>query len=213
LVTATKCIITVFWLPKPVRTIIKLNYITTPITNDALDDSILALASLTLSPDDKTPLVSHDLDVGCLSWEKCNDEMSLKRILQSLKIEDKFIPEFVPLMDVVQPFTNKSAAACYEYTNTTHDCSKTSLDTCQRCQISIDKWSPPAKEVCATCPSSSAGWNMVVRESLFILNNRTRLIDRAQIICQLPGCNSVNNGNEVFRASNISFDFGEFFKN
>jgi hypothetical protein len=138
--------------------------------------------------------------------------MNLKQILRSLVIEDKFIPEFVPLMNVVQPFTNKSAAACYEYTNTTDDCSKTSLDTCQRCQISISKWSLPNKEICATCPRDPANSNSVVRESLFDLNNRTSLIDRAQIKCQLPGCNSIHNGNEVYRASNISFNFGEFFK-
>lgn len=67
LVNATKCIITVFWLQKPVRTIIKLNYMTTPIMNDTLRDSIFVIALLTLSPDDKTPLVSRDLDFGCVS--------------------------------------------------------------------------------------------------------------------------------------------------
>ncbi len=128
-------------------------------------------------------------------------------------IEDNFLQEFSPLMKVVQPFTNESAAACYAYINMTDDCSRTSLDTCQNYQINIDKGSSPSKGICATCPRGFIHQNSVLRESVFVLNNRTQLIDRVELKCQLPACNSIYNGNEIYRASNITFDFDEFFKN
>jgi hypothetical protein len=139
--------------------------------------------------------------------------MNLKRILHSLTIENHFFEELYSLVQVVKPFTNESAAACYEYVNTTDDCQRTSLDACQRCQITIEKWSPASKEICATCPKDFRNQNWVGRDSVFLLNNRTQLIDEVQLICQLPGCNSIHNGNEIYRASNTTFDFGEFFKN
>ncbi len=212
LVDATKCILTVFWFQNPVHTTIKLNHVTTPISNESIHDAVFAIIEVQLSPDGKTPIVSHDLDFGCLSWETCNDEATLQRILHSLVIEDKLVPEFVPLLKMVEPFTNKSAAACHEYSNTTAGCPPPSIDTCQRCEIAIGKQTSSAKEICATCPRSAGNQNLVIREALFVLNNRTTF-DRAQLTCQLPGCNSIYNGNEILRASNITFNFEEFFKN
>jgi hypothetical protein len=213
LINATQCIISVLWLPKSGKTIIRLSYKTIPLTNDTLRDYVLAMVLLTISPDEKSALVAHDLEFECVSWETCNDEITLKRTLRSLLMKDNFISEFAALIQVVRPFTNESAAACYEYTNTTDGCSQISLDTCQRCQININKWSSSSEEICATCPKDYITQNWVVRESVFVLNNRTRLIDHVELKCQLSGCNSIYHGNEIYRTSNITFDFGEFFQN
>ncbi|CAF1295428.1 unnamed protein product [Rotaria sordida] len=193
LINATQCTISVLWIPNLTRSVITLGYITIPLTNDTLHDYILAMAQMELALDKETPLVGHDLQFGCISWDKCNDQMTLKQILHSLVIEDKFAEELSSLIKVVQPFNNDSAAACYAYSNTTDDCSPTSLNTCQRCQIFVDQWSSSSKEICATCPTDFIGMNWVVRESVFVLNNRTQLIDRVQLNCQLKGCNSIYN--------------------
>jgi len=89
------------------------------------------------------PQVSHSFGYVCLA-DKCNDEMSLKRILHSLVIEDKFAQELTPLLQIVSPF-DPLTTACYEFNNSTEDCPSTNLSTCQRCHISIDKQPPPSQ--------------------------------------------------------------------
>jgi len=170
------------------------------------------MAEMQVVHDKEIPLVAHDLQFGCISWDKCNDEMSLKRILHSLVIKDKFAEEFSSLIQV-HPFNKELAATCYEFNNSTDDCSPTNLDVCQRCQIFIDKWSSSSQQICATCPHDFVGINWLIRESIFLLKNRTQLIDRAQLKCQLKGCNSIYNANQIYKASNITFTFHEFFKN
>lgn len=97
--------------------------------------------------------------------------------------------------------------------NTTDDCSPPSLDTtCQRCQITIHTWSSSNKNICTTCPKDYIHQNWIVREAMFVLNNRTRLVDHVQLLCQLRRCNSLQNGDEIYRASKITFDFDEFHK-
>jgi hypothetical protein len=66
---------------------------------------------------------------------------------------------------------------------------------------------------CASCPRYSSKGNLVMRTITFELNSRTQLADHAQLDCQLHGCNSLENVNRIYRASKITFDFEEFFKN
>ncbi len=212
LINGTQCTLSVIWLQKPAQSFIRLGYRTVPLTNDTLHYYILAMAQMEVIHDKEIPLVAHDLQFGCISWDKCNDEMSLKRILHSLVIKDKFAEEFSSLIQV-HSFNKELAATCYEFNNSTDDCSPTNLDVCQRCQIFIDKWSSSSQQICATCPHDFVGINWLIRESIFLLNNRTQLIDRAQLKCQLKRCNSIYNANQIYKASSITFNFGEFFKN
>ncbi len=134
MINATQCTVPIIWVQTPSTTIIALGYTNIPITNDTLRDYVDAMVLLSHTPDGESPIASHNLDFACVSWQKCNDEMNLKRILHSLIIENHFFEELYSLVQVVKPFTNESAAACYEYVNITDDCQRTSLDACQRCQ-------------------------------------------------------------------------------
>jgi hypothetical protein len=156
------------------------------------------------------PQVNHSFGYVCLS-DKCNDEVTLKQILRSLVIEEKFAQELIPLLQIVSPF-DPVAATCYELNNSTEDCPSTDLRTCQRCHISIDKQPSPSQQICATCPQFSDNSNSVSRQSMFLLTSQTQMQNVAKINCQLKGCNSINNVNRVYETSKITFDFGEFFK-
>ncbi len=54
---------------------------------------------------------------------------------------------------------------------------------------------------------------MIMLWGIFLLNNRTQLVDHVQLDCQLTGCNSFDNVNRIYKASKITFDFDEYFKN
>ncbi|CAF4297537.1 unnamed protein product, partial [Rotaria sordida] len=135
------------------------------------------MAFMAVTHDKETPLVARNLQFFCMSWDKCNDEMSLKQILQSLIIEEKFAQELAPLIRFVSPFDAKSAA-CLDFHNSTSECAPADLDTCQRCEIFADKWPSSGQEFCATCPRYFIPMNLVMRSTTFILNNRTQLADQ-----------------------------------
>jgi hypothetical protein len=130
---------------KKLHTVITMGHRSVALTNDTFHDYIIAMALLELIYDDDTSLIAHNFKFGCISWEKCNDEMSSKRIRRSLVTKDTLFKNFIYSILPVPHYTTESAAACYEDTNTTNDYSPTSLDICQRYQISIDKWSSPSK--------------------------------------------------------------------
>ncbi|CAF4352868.1 unnamed protein product, partial [Rotaria sordida] len=106
----------------------------------------MASADMTMVHQHEFPQVNHSFGYVCLS-DKCNDEMSLKQILHSLVIEEKFAKELTPLLKIISPFDAHSAA-CYDFKNSTVDCPSTDLDTCQRCQISVDREPAPRQEIC-----------------------------------------------------------------
>jgi hypothetical protein len=147
-----------------------------------------------------------------MTSDKCNDEMSLKRILRSMVIEDRFRQELLPLIQVVYPFDPKPAA-CFAFNNATDNCPPINLDDCQRCQISVNKVLSSSQEICATCHRNSVNINVIMHSTTFLLNDRTQFSDHVQLDCQLKGCNSIANANQIYKASNITFDFGRFFQN
>ncbi|CAF4762302.1 unnamed protein product, partial [Rotaria sp. Silwood2] len=139
---------------------------------------ITPMAFMAVTHDKETPVVAHNLQLFCISWNKCNDEMSLKRILRSLIIEETFAQELTPLIRFVSPFDAKSAA-CLDFHNSTGECAPPDLSTCQRCEIFVDKWPCSGQEFCATCPHYFIPINLVIRSTTFVLNNRTQLADQA----------------------------------
>jgi hypothetical protein len=212
LVNATQCTITVAWDLNINTTAIIVEGQNGPSTKNASEDFTTPMVFMETAHDKEIPILIHSLFFICMSGNKCNDEMSLKRILHSLVIEEKFVQELSSLIKVVSPFNAKSAA-CFEFNNSTGNCPPNDLENCQRCDISADKWFSSGEEFCATCPHFSSNSNLIMYTTTFILNNRIQLANHALLDCQLKGCNSINNINRIYKASKITFDFGEFFKN
>jgi hypothetical protein len=212
LVSATQCSITVTWDKNINITTIAVETQSVSSMQNVSDDSVVAMALLEAGPYGGTPFSAHNLFFTCMTSDKCNDDMSLKRILRSVMIEDSFRQELLPLIHVVDTFDPKSAA-CFAFNNATDNCPSVDLDDCERCQISINKALPSSQEVCATCHRNSVNVNAVIHSKTFLLNNRTQFSDHVQLDCQLKGCNSIANINQIYKASNIKFDFGRFFEN
>ncbi len=72
------------------------------------------MALLSHTPDGENPTASHNLNfVGEMQWwNEFEENSSFTDYWRSF-----FFQEFYSLIQVVKPFTNKSAAACYEYVN------------------------------------------------------------------------------------------------
>jgi hypothetical protein len=149
---------------------------------------------------------------GCNFSDNCNDEKALTKILDSLLIEDQLLQEIGPLLQVVSPFDAK-AAGCLNFTNATYDCPETDLNNCFNCRIGAERSSNFNEGICASCPNDATLTNSVFRHKDFYLNNRTESLDTAYLACQLNGCNSIENINHIYKASNITFNFDKFFKN
>ncbi len=211
LINATQCLITVIWNENMNITAIDVDSRNSSSKINVAEDIITPMTLMEIGPDEETPLLAHSLFFSCMSSDKCNDEMSLRKILRSLVIEDQFRQELYPLIKIVSSFDAKSAA-CFNFTNTTTYCPPTDLNICRRCQISVDELLSFHEEICATCPQSRDNANAVLHSKTFLLNNQTQLADHVQLDCQLNGCNSIENINRVYTASKITFDFGEFMK-
>ncbi len=210
---ATQCSVSVTWkLGADTTSAIVVESQRAVSTNAVLQDMVIGIAFMDMGPDEETPLLAHNAFYSCMTSDKCNDEMGLKKILRSLVIEDTLRQELSSLIQVVSPF-NPRSAACFEFNNATGYCPPKDLTNCQRCQISIDQLLSPKQEACATCPQFTINTNMVMHSRTFLLNNRTQIADHVQLDCQVTGCNSIDNINRVYKASKITFDFGEFFKN
>jgi hypothetical protein len=211
-VNSTQCSFSVTWNLNNSTSTIVVDGRGALSTNDAAEDMITAMVFMDIGPDKETPLLAHEFFYACTSSDKCNDETGLKRVLRSLVIEDRFRQELSSLIKIVSPFDAKSAA-CFDFNNFTGYCPPKDLNICQRCQISVDELLSPSQGVCATCPQYSINTNMVTHSTTIMLNSRTQLSDHVQLNCQLRGCNSIENVNQIYKTSKIRFDFNEFFKN
>ncbi len=212
IVNAVQCSITVTWDENINITVIAVNTQNTSSKPNAPEDILQPMALMEAGPYGGVPFFAHNLVFSCMSSDKCNNETTLKRILHSLIIEDQFREELLPLIHIVYPF-NPKPAACFDFHNGTGYCPPVDLTDCQRCEISIDQVLSSPREVCATCHRNSVDVNAVIHSTIFALNNRTRLADHVQLDCQLKTCNSIANINQVYKTSNITFNFEKFFEN
>ncbi|CAF4735173.1 unnamed protein product [Rotaria sp. Silwood1] len=180
LINATRCAIIVTWDLNNNDTVLLINNENVLSTKDTLEDSIAVMAYMERVPDQEIPIVVHYLQFVCMSSEKCNSELKLTSLIQT-----------------VSPFVPQSAA-CRELNNFTIECPPTDLDACERCQILVDKWPSASVELCATCPRTTPNGNLIARSTIFVLNNRTQLADHVQLDCQLKGYSvyEVNNEND-----------------
>ncbi|CAF0758950.1 unnamed protein product [Adineta steineri] len=206
---AAICWITVMWNRNTNTSSILVDSIDIPSTDDTVDKIITAIAEMKIASRHQIPQVSYMLSFVCLT-DKCNDELTLKRILHSLVISENFAEKLTSLLQIVSPFIPQSAA-CYERMDSTEDCPRTDPSTCQRCQISVDKQSSSSQRICASCLHHSDDTNLLSRQVMFSLNTRTQMHNMAKISCQLKTCNSLKNIERVYTESKIQFDLEAFF--
>ena len=210
-IQAISCSITLTWYENINMTVISVDSRNSSSMQDTSGDTITAMALMEDGPYGSATLFAHNLVFSCTSNDTCNSETTLKELLSSLTIEDQFREELLPLIQVIYPF-NPTAAACVNFRNTTVSCLPVDLADCQRCEITLDEFATSTPEICATCHRNSVDVNIVMHSSTFSLNNRTRLNDHVHLGCQTKGCNSIANINQIFKASNITFNFSEFFR-
>ena len=210
-IDATSCSITIMWNEDINITSISIGSQNASSTQTVSGDTITAMALMEAGPYGGATLSAHNLLFSCTSNDTCNNEMTLRHILSSLTIKDQFLQELLPLIHVIYPF-NPTAAACLNFRNTTAVCLPVDLTDCQRCEISVDQFFASSPQICATCHRSSADVNFIIHSTTFQLNNQTQLNDHVQLGCQDKGCNSIANINQIYKASNITFSFNEFFQ-
>ena len=210
IINATRCLVTANWNENTNTTSILVSTIHEPVPQNMSKDLVTGMVFMENIHGQSNVMLSHALAYSCLSSDQCNNQNSLKQILRSLTIEDQFRQELSPLLKIVSPFDAKSAA-CFNFNNFTSNCPPDDLNTCERCQTAISKFST-FDEVCGTCPEVSPNENVAVRSTVFVLEDRIRFADHVQLDCQLKGCNSMVNTNQIYKASTIKFDFDKFFE-
>jgi hypothetical protein len=209
---ATLCSVSIQWDRIGNTTLVIIDGLELITVKDVILNTIDVYATMIMDMYKKNLLLLDSFEYGCNSSDKCNDEKSLKKILDSIAIDDQFEQEIAPLLEVVSPFDAKTAG-CLNFNNYSSDCPRTDLDNCDSCQISVMRSFTFNEKVCASCPYHYSIANSVWRHKTFFLSNRTESDDSAYLVCQLNGCNSLENINHIDKASNITFDFDEFLKN
>ncbi|CAF0726990.1 unnamed protein product [Adineta steineri] len=186
-----------------------LNYSVTSDTLPSFDNNKLIDVS---EGDELTKRLSRDIQYKCQSSDECNNGTVLKRILNSIHLEEHFSGTFDSLIESNESFSNQSINQCYFNRNSTHDCLPIDYLNCRRCQISMNIFPLLTNEICATCPTIASEFNSIERDAIFIINNRSQIIDRIQLTCQIgKHCNSIENIYQIRLLSFIQFDFDTFF--
>lgn len=209
LTIGTECLITVVWNQNMNISSIQINSRNNSVIKNLSGDIIMPMALMEIGPDEETPLISHSLFYSCMSNDQCNNEVNLKKLLNSLIIKDQFYQELYPLIKIISTF-NSTLAACFNFNNSTTNCPETDLDHCRRCQISLNTQN---EEICASCPLSRDNANAVIHSKTFLLNNQTQIFDHIQLDCQMKECNTIVNVNRISQTSTITFDFKNYFQN
>lgn len=211
-VDKTVCAINLIWDISTKKTSMQIFGIELDPSQINLDDSLTAFTDLQVVPDTESTALTRGFLLICFTTPNCNDKNNLQRLLQSLVIEDQFQEELSPLIKIVSPF-NPNAASCFDFSNFTEECPDTDLQYCERCHILIDQYQTPGEEICARCPSPAyAATNDISRTKTFAINDQIVLNDQVEIDCQIKGCNSIENVNQVFKASTIKFNTEKYFQ-
>ncbi|CAM2707435.1 unnamed protein product [Rotaria socialis] len=206
-----ECTFTIIWLRNPEASFIIFGYNTIVNGSSFSSDSILASVQYELEGDEFAKRLSHDVQYTCQSSDECNSGTNLKRILKSLRIEENFSIGFNSLIAANDSFNNQSISKCY-FNRSSNDCSPIDYKSCRRCEISMNFSDSSTNEICATCPTVTPQFNSIRRDAIFIVNNRSQVLDNVQLSCQMGEyCNSIENIYRIRQASFIYFDFDRYF--
>jgi hypothetical protein len=176
--------------------------------SDTGGDEIFVTARLAVDSFELTIDSVRSVMYVCQSSDGCNNQTVMKRLLDSLVVEERFPENFYSLINITDTFNNNTAATCLRFSNVTTTCAMPA--TCRRCLTTAYRSPSGSENICATCDGFIVG-NGIRREINFLLSNRTRITDRTRIECQRAGCNSLDNINKIRQASTITFDFDKFF--
>ena len=185
-------------------------YFSSPKASVRGSEDLNAATVLRVSPDRHAPSLEHLLEYDCSSEDRCNNETNLKKILQSLIMKDRFLQEITPILKIISPFDPKSAE-CFDFNNASLFCDKKDLNNCPHCSSTVTRFNPFDVEVCQTCPSDGYRENIAMRFVGFQFITRKNIFDSVDCSCQLKGCNSIENSNKIYNASQITFDFDKFY--
>ena len=178
---------------------------------NASQDMAMGIVFMDIAPNKVTVLLAHNLFFSCTTADKCNDEDGLKKMIRSLTIEDQFRQELASLISIASSFDGRTAGCSDSHSGPGY-CPASVLTACQRCVITVDQILTLDKQICASCPQYSLNTNAIMRQTTFLLNDRSVFSEHVQIDCQQRGCNSMDNINRVYRARKIAFNFDEYYK-
>jgi hypothetical protein len=211
-VTSDKaCEIEVRWHKDPLSSAIKFSAANTLLIGDFVGDQFRADVQLSDYRGDSIIRVYRSMTYKCNSSDLCNDQTTLKRLLDSLLLEESYPREFYSLINITSTFDNNTAATCLRFSNVTSECTMPNFESCQSCTTDVYRSPSGSESICATCPERTIG-NAVNSESIFLLNNRTQIYDRKNIECQRERCNSMENIDKIRQSTTITFDFEKFFR-
>jgi hypothetical protein len=211
-INAELCWASIFWELDFNRTYLEFHARPRMAINAPSRDMVSVRIVKGMGRNNQTLLSDREVNYECDSSDKCNGQAALQKLLSSLSVEDQFQQEIAPLLKIISPFDAR-AADCLYFHNTTYHCPPPDLRRCRRCIVEAAQPVSLAEYVCATCELDESRDNYVERLKTFVLNNRTADIDVAILGCQLKGCNTVNNANIVYKASKITFNSDQYFKN
>jgi hypothetical protein len=208
-----ECTLTLMWFRNPSSSMIIFGYEKmVDENNNSSVDSILASVQYQLEGEDPFKRLSHDVQLKCQSSDGCNNPNNLKKLLKSLEINEHFSGQFDNLLASNSSFDNESINNCYFNLNSSGQCPPIDYINCQRCEISVRYLPLSLIDICATCPRITKDENFLVRDKIFVLNNRSEIVDRIQLLCQRgEHCNSIENINQIREFSLINFDFDKYF--
>jgi hypothetical protein len=205
------CEIEVQWHKDPLSTYITYSAAETALIADFVGDQFPADVQLSDYRGDSIVRVYRSMTYRCNSSDFCNNQTTLKRLLDSLVLEERYPEELYSLINITSTFDNNTAATCLRFTNVTTKCETIDFKLCKSCTTDVYRSPSGSESICATCPEQTIG-NVVNSQSIFLLNNRTRIYDRKNIECQRARCNSMENIDKVRQSTTITFNFDKYFQ-
>ncbi|CAF3887840.1 unnamed protein product [Rotaria sp. Silwood1] len=211
-ISASHCWVSIVWELDFNRTFLEFHGRSGVAINAPSRDIVSVRILKGMERNNETLSSGRQVHYECDSSDQCNGQAGIQKLLSSLTVEDQFQQEIAPLLKIVSPFDAR-AADCLYFHNTTFRCPPPDLRRCHRCTVDVAQQTSLIEHVCATCEVNEFRDNFVERFKTFVLSNRTEDFDIATLGCQLKGCNSVNNADLVYKASKITFNSDEYFKN
>ena len=210
---ADQCTFTIMWLRNPPNSIIVFGFNERSNEEKSSIDSIRLGVQYQIEGEDLLKRLSHKIEYKCQLTDGCNNGDNFHRVIKSFDMKENFSSNFDDLLSSNSSFNNQSIENCYLEHNRTEDCPPIDYSNCRRCQTNVDYSSSSSMiEVCGTCPEQSSDYNLILYEKIFILTNRSELINRIELTCQNGMfCNSLENIEQIRRLSSIDFDFEKYF--
>jgi len=203
-----ECWVEILWYKAPSSSVVLFYGKPKSAEEDFGRDILFVDIQLFLEPFTYIIKSERSLKYRCTSSNLCNNASTLKNLLNSSILEERFNEEFHTLIQG-NKFDNNTAATCFRSTNIPSTCEMPSLDSCQRCTTDVYQSSGANEKICASCEMLIEG-NRITSESQFLFDNRTHF-NHIHVGCQQEGCNSMETINKIRQFSTITFDFDKFF--